>query len=113
MTAGALAFAFKQPIFAIDKDKEADDLAGKLAKVLSHYGDIPGLNEKTLDWLALIYTAGIIVGPRVMAVSMSRKKIAAEAPKPSSVQPAQQPATQTKEIPGLGKVEFINPEQMQ
>lgn len=106
MTAAALALAFRQPILALDKEKECDELAAKVAKVMSHYGDIPGLNERTLDWLAMFYTAGIIVGPRVMMLKAQRPP-KPDTPQPSSARPAAQPDPNMVEIPGVGKVQVM------
>jgi hypothetical protein len=111
MTAGTLAFAFKSPVLALDKDKEADALAEAISKVMRHYGDIPGLNEKTLDWLGLLYTGAIIVGPRVAVIAATKKKAAPDASDPSSARPAAPAAPNTVKIPGVGEVELAQPPQ--
>lgn len=109
MVHGILAGALNNPLLALDKEKEADALADSVAKVMSHYGDIPGLNEKTLDWLGLIGTASMIYGSRIVAVrKMRADRVPKQAPAPQPASTAQMPQAEgftVVDIPGVGKVE--------
>lgn len=100
--------AFKAPKIAVEKN-EAGQLAGAIAKVMAHYGDIPGLNEKTLDWIGLFGTCAVIYGPRLMAARIEREH-AAPKPQPKQKPPADGTLSpiQVTDIPGVGKVETVN-----
>lgn len=57
-------------IFAIEK-AEADELGEAINRVASHY-DIPGVNQKTVDWVRLARTLGMVYGGRMFAARMMR-----------------------------------------
>ncbi len=106
MTHAMLAGISKAPEWAIDH-AEADMLAKATSDVMRHY-DIPGADQKTLDWLGLLYAAGMVYGTRL--ISTAKKKPVADT-KPAPVAPSElRPATNangmtTANIPGVGKVE--------
>lgn len=73
------------PIWAFEKE-EAEKLGSAITNVTRHY-DIPGLEQKTVDWIRLAQVAGMTVGTRLFAAGMARKPAA---PKPSAA-PKQEP----------------------
>jgi hypothetical protein len=85
-------------------------LADAAKNVLRHY-DIPGLDQKTADWLGLLYACGLVYGTRIFAVMNERKgKVIQPTPQPVQSKPTEMPKTppgqtQTIEVPGIGRVE--------
>lgn len=57
-------------ILAIDKS-EADDVGKAIQGVAKHY-DIPGVNAKTVDWIRLARTLGMVYGTRLFAARAMR-----------------------------------------
>lgn len=64
----------------IDKE-EADKLAKGIANVARHY-NVPGVAQKTKDWIMLMQTLGVIYVPRAIAFNIRRN---AEKPRPVPV----------------------------
>lgn len=92
--------------------EEADALAMCIGNVARHY-DIPGVSQQTIDWIALIQTAGAIYGTRFVAARMSAKANAAKdvTPKPEVKEPPPPPGTEPANpmpkdinIPGFGQI---------
>lgn len=120
------------PELALEKD-EANMLAQASADVLRHYPGFTPAVEVT-DWIGLITVAGMIYGPRFMAIRNRRRKTAtaqasdaasapvvdfnamraaANAAKPAPQKPTVTPpktqATGSIEIPGLPGVSILRP----
>lgn len=64
-------------ILAIERS-EADQVGNAIQQVARHY-DIPGVNQKTVDWIRLARTLGMVYGARLFAARAMRP--AAPAPK--------------------------------
>ena len=71
-------------ILAIDKS-EADELGKAIQNVARHY-DIPGVDQKTVDWIRLARTLGMVYGTRLFAARAMRGP-ANPAPKPPAPGP--------------------------
>lgn len=69
----AMATALKYPEIELTTE-EAEKLAKSITRVTQLYGDIPGIDEKTMAWVKLGGTAATIYGTRIMAAKMSKKK---------------------------------------
>lgn len=69
-------------IFAIEKT-EADDVGRAIQGVAKHY-DIPGVNQKTVDWIRLARTLGMVYGTRLFAARAARPKPSPVAAKPGA-----------------------------
>ena len=52
---------------------EADQLGQSIQNVARHY-DIPGVDQKTVDWIRLARTLGMVYGTRLFAARMSAPK---------------------------------------
>lgn len=82
---------------------EAEQVAKGVKNVARHYGDIPGLNERTADWVALAYALGLVYGTRIVdAMADDKKPQPTTAPKPPvamTIKPT--PETQKVIIPGV------------
>lgn len=90
MTHAALGMAFGSELIPIN-ETEATTLAEATGKVMAFYGDIPGLNDKTLAWLGLFYTLTGVYGPRIIAAranAATAKAKTPDRPKPSEARPA-------------------------
>jgi hypothetical protein len=68
-----IATALKTPEIELTTE-EASKLAGSITRLTELYGNIPGMDEKTMAWLKLAGTAGTIYGTRIMAMKMRTKK---------------------------------------
>jgi hypothetical protein len=111
MTHAMLAGITKSPRWALDQ-AECNTVATAAGKVLAHY-DVPGVDEKTADWIGFIYALGLVYGTRMFA-AMSEKPKAAPMPK-DETRNAQEPVKPTEmpkrsadlmhavDIPGVGK----------
>lgn len=97
------------------EEKEAEQVGGAIQNVARHY-DIPGVDQKTVDWIRLARTLGMVYGTRLFAMRMSAPaKAPAAAPKPEikadTVQNANPNATYVPRLvrvspgPGLPEVE--------
>lgn len=80
-------------ILAIEKS-EADQVGGAIQQVARHY-DIPGVNTKTVDWVRLARTLGMVYGTRLFAARAARPK-----PSPVTAKPG---ATVMREANGRGR----------
>jgi hypothetical protein len=69
----AMATALKYPEIELTTE-EAEKLAKSITRVTQLYGDIPGIDDKTMAWVKLGGTAATIYGTRIMAARMSKKK---------------------------------------
>ncbi len=96
----ALAALSGKPIWAIEKD-EATKLGTAVTNVTRHY-DIPGMDQKTVDWVRLLQAFGLIYGMRIFAARTMR---AAEAAKP---QPKAEP-TVAQQSNGTGDMKPAEP----
>jgi hypothetical protein len=68
-----IATALKTPEIELTPE-EASKLAASITRLTELYGNIPGMDEKTMAWLKLAGTAGTIYGTRIMAMKMRTKK---------------------------------------
>lgn len=59
-------------ILKLEKE-EADELGKSVQNVARHY-DIPGVDQKTVDWIRLARTLGMIYGTRIFAMRAMREK---------------------------------------
>lgn len=69
----AMATALKYPEIELTTE-EAEKLAKSITRVTQLYGDIPGIDDKTMAWVKLGGTAATIYGTRIMAAKMSKKR---------------------------------------
>jgi hypothetical protein len=69
-THAMIASMFNAPNFALDDD-EAEKLSKAIANVTRHY-DIPGMSQKSVDWIMAIQASGAIYGPRLLAWRIAR-----------------------------------------
>lgn len=67
---------------------EADALGGAINNVARHY-DIPGVSQKTVDWIALARTLGMVYGMRLFALGMFAKTAPKVAAPPEAVKAAE------------------------
>ena len=66
------------------EQSEADQLGQSIQNVARHY-DIPGVDQKTVDWIRLARTLGMIYGTRLFAARMSAPaKPKGDGPKPDA-----------------------------
>lgn len=77
-----LASMFNAPNMALDDD-EAEKLSKAIANVTRHY-DVPGMSQKSVDWIMAIQAGGSIYGTRLLAWRMER---ATKAVKPAPQNP--------------------------
>lgn len=82
---------FNAPNLELDDD-EAVKLSKAIANVTRHY-DVPGMSQKTVDWIMAVQAGGAIYGPRLLAWRMERaSRMAKPAPQnpsaPANIAPA-------------------------
>jgi hypothetical protein len=68
-----VATALKMPGLELTKD-ECDRGAKSIARLTELYGDIPGMDEKTMAWVQFAGTWGTIYGGRIVAAKFRAKK---------------------------------------
>ena len=103
-----------KPIWGIEQS-EADQLGEAINGVARHY-DIPGVDQKTVDYIRLVRVLGMVYGMRLFAARVSAKGPAKapagnpEGPKPAPTpgenppQPAGPRFVEASPGPGLPKV---------
>ena len=69
----AASIALKYPEIELTAD-ESEKLAASITRVSELYGDIPGIDEKTMAWIKLGGTAATIYGTRIVAANVRKKK---------------------------------------
>jgi len=69
-THAMIASIFNAPNVELDED-EAAKMAKAIANVTRHY-DVPGMSQKTVDWIMCMQAAGAVYGPRMLAWRMDR-----------------------------------------
>jgi hypothetical protein len=72
----------QNPLFDID-EKDADNITLRAANVARHYENIPGVSQKTRDWILFIQCLGAVYVPRFAAWRM---EVASRQPKPARPQ---------------------------
>lgn len=79
-----------KPIWKIEQD-EADQVGTAIQNVARHY-DIPGVDQKTVDYIRLCRTLGMVYGGRIFAARMMAGSSAKAAPaKPEGPKPGPTP----------------------
>lgn len=78
-----LSGVFNAPQWAIEKS-EADQVASATNTVLSHY-KIPGLDQRTQDWMNFALVMGVVYGTRIMATARKPKAEKPIAPEPGRI----------------------------
>lgn len=88
-----LAALTNKDIFKLEKS-EADELGKSIQGVARHY-DIPGVDQKTVDWLRLARTLGMVYGARLFAaraaMSATKSSSAPNAPRSAPIAVPQTP----------------------
>lgn len=82
-----LAAMTGKEIFKLEQD-EADKVGQAIQNVARHY-DLPGIEQRTVDWVALARTIGLVYGGRIFAARMMAKS----APKANSLREVPKPET--------------------
>ncbi len=107
----ALAAISGEGKWLLDKE-EAEQLAKATADVAKHYS-VRGIDEKTQDWMQLIFVICTIYGVRLYIIASEKraarpmKNVTPPAPpQPSPMNAPQKPEAPKgdSEIPGLGKI---------
>ena len=68
-----IATALKEPALELTQD-ECEKGAASITRLTELYGDIPGMDEKTMAWVNLAGTWGTIYGTRFIAIRARKKQ---------------------------------------
>ena len=60
--------------------EETDQVCGAIKNVARHYTDLPGVAQKTADWISLARTLGLVYGGRLMMLRAQRQAARRAAP---------------------------------
>ena len=95
-----------KPIWGIEQT-EADQLGDAINGVARHY-NIPGVDQKTVDYIRLVRVLGMVYGTRLFAARVSTKNSSAKAPSPDSV-PKPAPAPGAPQSPPAPRIVRASP----